>query len=129
MTSANKHLLKEVMRLDLEKRQNQFLRRIYGPRHRITTHHSLQVMRAAAREQTQYSQVAVAQVAENVVREREVLKKELHRARVLQKTADVDQTLDSLIELKDTVDDVCETFLDSVASTCEVDLAGEEDAN
>ncbi|AEQ32216.1 tegument protein UL96 [Cynomolgus macaque cytomegalovirus strain Ottawa] len=127
MTSANKNLLKEAMRLSLEKQQNQFLRRVYGPRHRVTSHHSLQLMRVAAREQTRYSQAVVGQVTENVVRDREDLKRELQRARVLQKAADVDNALDSLIELKDTVEDVRDSFVDSVASTCEVDLLEGDD--
>ncbi|QQL10065.1 Cy131 [Cynomolgus cytomegalovirus] len=127
MTSANKNLLREAMRLSLEKQQNQFLRRVYGPRHRVTSHHSLQLMRVAAREQTRYSQAVVGQVTENVVRDREDLKRELQRARVLQKAADVDNALDSLIELKDTVEDVRNSFVDSVASTCEVDLLEDDD--
>ncbi|QQL11499.1 Rh131 [macacine betaherpesvirus 3] len=127
MTSANKNLLKEAMRLSLEKQQNQFLRRVYGARHRVTSHHSLQLMRVAAREQTRYSQVVVGQVTDNVVRDREDLKRELQRARVLQKAADVDNALDSLIELKDTVEDVRDSFVDSVASTCEVDLLEDDD--
>ncbi|AAZ80637.1 rhUL96 [macacine betaherpesvirus 3] len=127
MTSANKNLLKEAMRLSLEKQQNQFLRRVYGARHRVTSHHSLQLMRVAAREQTRYSQAVVGQVTDNVVRDREDLKRELQRARVLQKAADVDNALDSLIELKDTVEDVRDSFVDSVASTCEVDLLEDDD--
>ncbi|QQL09902.1 Ba131 [Baboon cytomegalovirus] len=127
MTSANKDLLKAVMRLELEKKQNLFLRRAYGAQHRVTKHHHLKVMQTAAREQTKYSQVAVTQVAANVVRERESLKKELQRARALQKATDADELLDSLMELKDTVEDVCDTFVDSVSNTCEVDLLGEED--
>ncbi|AKI29754.1 tegument protein UL14 [Mandrillus leucophaeus cytomegalovirus] len=126
MTSANRDLLKEVMRLELQKKHNQFLRRAYGAQHRITKQHCMQVVQAAAREQARYSQVAVTQVAANVVREREHIKKELQRARALQKAADVDGVLDSLMELKDTVEDVCETFVDSVANTCEVDLVGED---
>ncbi|QQL10243.1 Ja131 [Japanese cytomegalovirus] len=127
MTSANKNLLKEAMRLSLEKQQNQFLRRVYGAQHRVTSHHSLQLMRVAAREQTRYSQAVVGQVTENVVRDREELKRELQRARVLQKAADVDNALDSLIELKDTVEDVRDSFVDSVASTCGVDLLEDDD--
>ncbi|AAM00734.1 tegument protein UL14 [Panine betaherpesvirus 2] len=129
MTSANKQLLKEVMRLDLERQQHQFLRRAYGSRHRLTSHQALSVMRTAVREQTHYSRLTVQRVGAHLLGdERQELQRELARAKQLQRL-DVDGALDSLTELKDTVDDVNCAFVDSVSSTCDLELEADDAEN
>ncbi|AKI10159.1 tegument protein UL14 [Human betaherpesvirus 5] len=121
MTSVNKQLLKDVMRVDLERQQHQFLRRTYGPQHRLTTQQALTVMRVAAWEQTRYSQRTTQCVAAHLLEQRAAVQQELQRARQLQ-SGNVDDALDSLTELKDTVDDVRATLVDSVSATCDLDL-------
>ncbi|AEV80791.1 tegument protein UL14 [Aotine betaherpesvirus 1] len=121
MTSTDKELLKEAMKAELEKRQHQFLRRSYGEQHHLTHHQALKVMSAAAGAEHRRGALVVREISNSLLRQRQRLQQDLARARELQ-NSQVDAALDCLTEFKDAVDDSYSAFVDSVSSTCSVDL-------
>ncbi|AEV80946.1 tegument protein UL14 [Saimiriine betaherpesvirus 4] len=124
MTSTNKELLKEAMRTQLEKTHHQFLKRAYGEKHHLTHHQVLRVMRAALQQEQRRDALAVQEISACLLRDQPRVQQELGKAKELQRLQ-VDERLDSLTELKDTVEDSYSALVDSVSTVCEIDLEEE----
>lgn len=113
--TSEKDLLKDAMRLKLEQKHKRFVSEKLGEEHPLSSLQEIKVLDAVAEKERRTNRTVSVNLAALIARQKRELKKQTEAVRGLEKL-DLDSVTESIIELKDALEDVRANLASSIAA-------------